>query len=187
MCSGLIHLYAVLILGQMPVVSATKMHKKPKQVAQGGSDAEGSETDSNSDSDSDSTPWMARTDISRALKHVSKNTWNVRLNKCRKEVKQVLKASFEHGMTHIAMGDGICITDPGDLEETDAMVTPLGSQGIDQISLGALIGAAEDLGYVWENDIAHRLEAGSERHYVAPLRSYVSNLPSRFREIIYPD
>lgn len=157
----------------MPTVSAAKTGKKPKQVVPHGSDAaDGS--DSDSDSDTDSTSWLARTDISRALKRPSKNTWTVGLNKCRTEIKHVLKGSFEHGMTHIAMGNGVCITDP---KKTASMVTPFGSQGIDQIALGALIAAAEDLGYDGANDIAHRLEAGSERRYVAPLRSYVSTPP----------
>ncbi len=150
----------------MPAISAAKTMAKPsKQVSSKPAEY------SDSESDSDAILWLPRTDISRALKKVTKNTQSVGLNNCRIEMKRVLRTSFELGTVYFAMGYGPVLTDP---DEAATMVTPFGTQGIDQISLGALISAAKSLGYDEDYDIAHRLEEGSERHYVAPLRNYVS-------------
>lgn len=157
----------------MPAISTGKAITKPSKQVLSKQAAEFSE----SDSDSDSIPWLPRTDISRALKKVTKNTQSVGLNDCRIEMKRVLRTSFEIGIGNLAMGYGPALTDP---EEAKEMVTPFASQGIDQISLGALILAAKRLGYDQDYDIAHRLEEGSERHYVAPLRNYVSCIHAGF-------
>ncbi|KAI0824322.1 hypothetical protein BC628DRAFT_1307634 [Trametes gibbosa] len=164
------------VVRAMPAISAGKAITKPSKQALSKQAAEFSESET--DSDSDSIPWLPRTDISRALKKVTKNTQSVGLNDCRIEMKRVLRTSFGIGISNLAMGYGPALTDP---EEAKEMMTPFASQGIDQISLGALILAAKRLGYDQDYDIAHRLEEGSERHYVAPLRNYTAHRLRTYR------
>lgn len=54
--------------------------------------------------------------------------------------------------------------------------TPFGVQGLENYALDALIAAAENLQYDGENDIAHRLKAGSSAQYIDPLCAYVRTL-----------
>ena len=61
-----------------------------------------------------------------------------------------------------------------DIIMSDVSYTPFDVQGLEQYALDALISAAESLEYDGENDIAHRLEAGSSPQYIDPLCSCVS-------------
>lgn len=92
------------------------------------------------------------------------------------EITAVMHRSFEIGQLMIAFGrDGDSeLTVSGVATMTTPMV-PGANSGLDRIAHEALIAAAEEHGFDGEFDIAHRLEEGSLRLYIEPLRAYVRN------------
>lgn len=157
----------------MPTISAGKpLIAKPSGYIRV---SEQSEEGANSDASDDepAVAWLPHTDITRALKRKSENRFGINIKKCPDEVQEVLRASFDRGMILLAFGDGTVYPDIAVLQ-SESFVTPFEMQGIERISLDALITAAETLGFDGQYDIADRLETGSEREYIGPLRSYVS-------------
>ncbi|KAI0630882.1 hypothetical protein C8Q77DRAFT_1211794 [Trametes polyzona] len=132
-----------------------------------------SESASELSQDTDGTiPWLPHTYINTALRALTKNTWGLSLKLCSPEIQRVMREGFERGMAYLALGSGIPLNHPTDAA---GMVTPFGLHGMEQISLGALITAADALGYDSEYDIADHLERGNERDYIAPMRSYTAH------------
>ncbi|CDO75781.1 hypothetical protein BN946_scf184792.g3 [Trametes cinnabarina] len=127
--------------------------------------------DRNTAADDESTPWLAHTDISNALRKASANTYSLSLSHCGPEIRRVMQTSFERGKAIIALGDGTDYLKP---EQVEGMHTPFEARGLDRIAISAIIAAAEDLGYGNAYDIADRLERGSEQKYIAPMRAYTA-------------
>ncbi|KAL1945897.1 hypothetical protein VTO73DRAFT_1899 [Trametes versicolor] len=156
---------------EMPTISAGKpLIAKPSGYIRV---SEQSEEGANSDDDEPAVAWLLHTDITRALKRKSENRFGINIKKCPDEVQEVLRASFDRGMILLAFGDGTVYPDIAVLQ-SESFVTPFEMQGIERISLDALITAAETLGFDGQYDIADHLETGSEREYIGPLRSYIS-------------
>ncbi|EIW62770.1 uncharacterized protein TRAVEDRAFT_17336 [Trametes versicolor FP-101664 SS1] len=129
---------------EMPTISAGKpLIAKPSGYIRV---SEQSEEGANSDDDEPAVAWLLHTDITRALKRKSENRFGINIKKCPDEVQEVLRASFDRGMILLAFGDGTVYPDIAVLQ-SESFVTPFEMQGIERISLDALITAAETLGF----------------------------------------
>ncbi|KAI0639526.1 hypothetical protein C8Q77DRAFT_71064 [Trametes polyzona] len=159
---------------ELPVITT------PSRAMSGGPIVTANVNDSPSPA-TDDTPWLDRTDISSALKQASANTWTFHIRSCESaEMQRVLHASFDRGIRYLALG-GVRLKTP---DEAENLVTPFGLHGMERISLGALITSAEALGYNAEYDIVQRLQTGSERKYIAPLRTYTMDRLRLYRSNI---
>ena len=113
--------------------------------------------------------WLLRTDISTALSQSSSKSWNLKKSKLRSEMSKVIDEGIRQAKIALLFGQYDI-----DLNVTGTQYTPFGVQGLENYAIDALILAAKTLQYDGENDIAHRLEAGSSAEYIDPLCGYVS-------------
>ncbi|KAI1783378.1 hypothetical protein LXA43DRAFT_1047063, partial [Ganoderma leucocontextum] len=120
-------------------------------------------------------PWLSRTDISDALSAASGKSWKISKSRLTPQMSSVVDEAIRLATIALQFGK----YDIGDIN--DIQYTPFGVQGLEQYALDALILAAENLEYDGENDIAHRLEAGSHPEYVDPLCAYVAKRLRSYR------
>ncbi|KAI1782496.1 hypothetical protein LXA43DRAFT_1103932 [Ganoderma leucocontextum] len=124
--------------------------------------------------DGEKRPWLTRTDISEALTPASGKSWKLSKSRLRSEMSRVLDEGIRLAVIALQVGKY-------DINMDDINYTPFGVQGLEQYALDALISAAESLEYDGENDIAHRLEAGSSPKYIDPLCAYVAKRLRSYR------
>ncbi|KAI1782102.1 hypothetical protein LXA43DRAFT_1104765 [Ganoderma leucocontextum] len=124
--------------------------------------------------DGEKRPWLTRTDISEALTPASGKSWKLSKSRLRPEMSRVLDEGIRLAVIALQVGKY-------DINMDDVNYTPFGVQGLEQYALDALISAAEALEYDGENDIAHRLEAGSSPEYIDPLCAYVAKRLRSYR------
>lgn len=119
-----------------------------------------------SDRDGEKRPWLTCTDISDAITPASKKSWKLTKSCLRSEMSRMVDQGIRLAIVALQFGKY-------DIVMRDVVYTPFEVQGLEQYALDALISAAELLEYDGENDIAHRLEAGSSPKYIDPLCAYV--------------
>ena len=91
-------------------------------------------------------------------------------------IQALLRRAVDLGEVYLVLG-----VPPNDengsttIDEAASMHTPFSIMGLHFYALTALLHAAEEFGYSEkEGDIGHRLQHGSEKEYVKPLRTHVS-------------
>ncbi|KAI1782524.1 hypothetical protein LXA43DRAFT_1068653 [Ganoderma leucocontextum] len=124
--------------------------------------------------DGEARPWLPRTNISDALSAASGKSWKIGKTGLRSEMSGVVDEGIRLATITLQFGKY-------DINIESMQYTPFGVQGLEQYALDALISAAENLKYDGENDIAHRLEAGSSAEYIDPLCAYVAKRLRSYR------
>ena len=166
----------------MPVLSGAKQLKKKRSAV------------SLADLDNGAKlPWLSRTDITSALRQISKNTWEITISNLNPVMAEVVRTAIKVGAVALELGPyNLKLPDEGadnvesDGSDSDSQTkdewgerlhvvkyTPFEAHGLHQYGVDALIKAAEDLKLDGELDVAHRMELGSMPLYIKPLSNYV--------------
>lgn len=123
------------------------------------------------------TAWLPRTDISAGLRKASTSKWEVVIKPLGHDMRTVLSNGFSMCAYYAAFGHPDLTIESSDLVAViRGMNSLMSATGIKELSMRALIAAAEQLGYDGEGDIAHQLEDGDKDTYIYPLRSYVRRI-----------
>lgn len=139
---------------------------RPKQPTESGSESD-SKTKSN-------VAWLPHSNI---ILSDQSQTARVNMKDQSTAIRAVLRRAMDLGEVYIVLGvptdkkAGFLTAD-----EAAAMHTPFSAIGMHFLALTALVHSAEEFGYAEEHgDIGHRLAEGSERRYIKPLRTHVSD------------
>ncbi|KAH7905035.1 hypothetical protein BJ138DRAFT_1118847 [Hygrophoropsis aurantiaca] len=118
--------------------------------------------------DDDEECWLSRTHLNLMKK--GRNNVEIAIKAQGPEIREVIRGSYDLGMRSIAFGHkGASNISP---DEVMDMTTPLVTGGLERIALAALVESAEHAGFDGEFDIADRLEQGSPKLYIKPIRDY---------------
>ena len=169
-------------LPQMPVLSSSKKLKKKSSLVSLADLDDGAKL-----------PWLTRTDITSALRQISKKTWEITMSDLNPVMAKVVRTAVEVGAIALQLGpynlklaDEHTKNNASNGSDSDSQskdewgervhvvkYTPFQPHGLNEYGVDALIKAAEILRFDGEYDVAHRLEVGSMALYIRPLSNYV--------------